>query len=467
MPIKRSSIRRKAPELQRWAAIWGVERVAAAKAEGAILVEGTVGTVVPALTAWRSGLDQDFQSTAEFTIPAGGVGNIDVEAVVAGAAGNAPVGVILSLVSPINGLVSQANVSTAIAGGADIETDASLRARLLARIQDPPRGGTSEDYEFWALSGHPDVTRAWARPLAGGLGTVTVYFMTDDAQDDGIPDAATVDTVGDYIEARRPVTADVTVAGPTAAPINFAIQNVRPMTQAVKDAVEAELQDLIRRETEPGGTLLVTHIREAISTSAGETDHVLLSPVANVVEQATEISTYGMTTFTDGEPERVWGACLRMVQTVGRDAYRDQLHALLPAGRAWPEEADSTLDALVRAMASRVADVDLSRREPAGGNSPEHHLRPAAGLGAGGGPAGPVFGAWLDYHGAARLAAGKACFQADAAPVGIYPDRASRSASRSRSMSTTRRAPMRLPGSTRRAASGGSSGGSPFRPRRT
>ena len=34
-----------------------------------------------------------------------------------------------------------------------------------------------------------------------------------------------------------------------------------------------------------------------------------------------------------------------MVQPVARDAYRDQLHALLPSGRAWPEETGTTLDA--------------------------------------------------------------------------------------------------------------------------
>ena len=49
-----------------------------------------------------------------------------------------------------------------------------------------------------------------------------------------------------------------------------------------------------------------------------------------------------------------------MVQSVNRDAYRDQIHALLPSGRAWPEESDTTLDALVRAMASQVAEVDRS-----------------------------------------------------------------------------------------------------------
>ena len=215
-----------AVELLRWAAIWGVDQVAAQQAEGAILVEGTVGTVVPAATLWRSGNAIDYQTDAEFTIPAAGSGNINVTAVVAAAAGNAPVGIILNLVNPIAGLGSQANVSTAIAGGADIEAIASVRARLLSRIQNPPRGGTSEDYEFWAESGHPDVTRAWARPLAGGLGTVTVYFMTDDATTDGIPNAATVTTVDDYIADRSPVTADVTVAGPVASALNISINNV-------------------------------------------------------------------------------------------------------------------------------------------------------------------------------------------------------------------------------------------------
>ena len=47
-----------------------------------------------------------------------------------------------------------------------------------------------------------------------------------------------------------------------------------------------------------------------------------------------------------------------MVQSVSRDAYRDQVHALLPPGRAWPEEANTTLDSLVRAIAAQVAETD-------------------------------------------------------------------------------------------------------------
>ena len=110
--------------------------------------------------------------------------------------------------------------------------------------------------------------------------------------------AATVSTVDDYIQARRPVTADVTVQAPTASALSFQIQNLMPMTQEVQDAVTAELRDLIRRESQPGGTILVSHIREAISTAAGETDHVLISPVANVTVNTTQITTMGDVTFT-------------------------------------------------------------------------------------------------------------------------------------------------------------------------
>ena len=286
------------PELLRWAAIWGVTPTAATRATGTITVTGTSGTLIAAGTIWRSGLTIDYRSTANVAIPVAGTLDVDIEAVVAGAAGNAAAGVSVSLVSPIAGAVSQATVATALTGGADIEATDSVRRRLLQRIQNPPRGGTSEDYVFWSRSASADVTRAWSRALAGGLGTITVYFMTDDATANGIPTAAIVTIVDDYIADRSPVTADVTVAAPTPAALAFSINNLTPMTQAVQDAVEAELADLIRRESEPGGTLLVSHIRESISTAAGETDHDLTSPTADVTVQATQITTLGTVTFT-------------------------------------------------------------------------------------------------------------------------------------------------------------------------
>ena len=204
----------------------------------------------------------------------------------------------MSLVSPIAGVASTATVSTKLEGGADLETDDSLRTRLLDRLRTPPRGGTREDYSFWAKGASSAVTRAWARANSPGLGQVRVYFMTDDATANGIPETASVTTVQDYINARRPVTADVTVSAPTAVALDFQIEDLTPTSAEVRAAVEAELADLIRRETEPGGTLLVSHIREAISTAMGETDHTLRSPTNDVTVGAAEITTLGTVTFT-------------------------------------------------------------------------------------------------------------------------------------------------------------------------
>ena len=285
------------PELLEQAAEYGIRPIAAVRATGEIAVTGTAATVIAAATVWRSGAPEDYRSTAEATIGAGGTVDVAVEAVEPGADGNAVAGTKLSLVSPIAGVVSAATAGE-LGGGADIESTDSVRERLAARKQNPPQGGTSPDYEQWAKAAHADVTRRWSRPLAGGLGTVTVYFMTDDATADGIPSAAVVATVQAYIDARRPVTADVTVEAPTAVEFDVTINNVAPMTQAVQDAVTAEIADLVLRASEPGGTILVSHLREAISTAAGETDHVLVSPVADVVVSADEISVEGAVTFT-------------------------------------------------------------------------------------------------------------------------------------------------------------------------
>ena len=133
-----------------------------------------------------------------------------------------------------------------------------------------------------------------------GLGTVTVRFVRDD---DGtgsaiIPAAAEVVAVQAHIDALRPVTAQVTVVAPTAVPLNFQIQGLTPNNATVQAAVQAELQDLLLREAVPGGTILLSHIRAAISAAAGETDYVLLSPSANVTNTTGNMSTMGTITWS-------------------------------------------------------------------------------------------------------------------------------------------------------------------------
>ena len=102
--------------------------------------------------------------------------------------------------------------------------------------------------------------------------------------------------VQDYIDERRPVTAQVTVLAPVAVPLALTIA-LTPDTTAVRAAVTAELQDLLRRDAKPGGTILISRIREAISVSAGEQNHVLTVPSVDVTHAAGEMPTLGTITW--------------------------------------------------------------------------------------------------------------------------------------------------------------------------
>ncbi len=280
--------------MERWASIWGVTRKTASFAAGPLALTGTTGAVVPAGTVLQAATGQEFETDAEVTLAAG-TATAQVTALSAGQAGNLVASTKLNLISPIAGVNAQATVASGgLVGGADTETDDALRARLLARIQAPPHGGAKADYIVWALE-VAGVTRAWVYPGELGLGTVTVRFVRDDDASI-IPDAAEVTAVQAHLDTLRPVTAGLTVAAPIAVPLNLTIQ-LTPNTSTVQAAVLAEIKDLLRREAEPGGTILISHIREAISLAAGETNHVLTVPSADVTHTAGQIATLGTITW--------------------------------------------------------------------------------------------------------------------------------------------------------------------------
>ena len=279
--------------LDRHASLWGVARKPAAVAVGTVTFTGLSGASVPEGAVLQALDGAQYTTTAAVTLVAS-TGTAAVVAVVPGAAGNRTAGQTLTLATPILS-VQSGGVASALTGGADTEADDALLARLLDRIQRPPHGGASFDYVRWALE-VPGVTRAWCYPLELGAGTVTVRFMRDDDATTAIPEPAEVAAVQAYIDSLRPVTAQVTVVAPVAAPLALTIA-VTPNTQAVRDAVTAELQDLITREAEPGGTLLLSRIRAAVSAAAGESNNTVASPTADVTRTLGQITTLGAITW--------------------------------------------------------------------------------------------------------------------------------------------------------------------------
>ncbi len=298
-----------AEALARWASIWGIQRKEATFAEFNITITGVEGGVVPISTIYQRGDSVQYHLDAEIIIPVSGtiIGKLIAED--SGENSNYDIGEIVSLVSPIANIDSEATVESIIIDAEDTEEDSSLRARLITRLQLPPLGGSANDYIQWCLE-VPGVTRAWVLPLNSGPGTVGVSFV-EDGEDPIIPSPAKVSEVDDYIQERKPVTALVTVFAPVAAPMDLTIK-IKPNTTEVQDNIIKELEDLVERDAALAGayktpsethdgSILLSKINQAVSIAVGLEDHEITiingAAPANVVPSDGELITLGANTW--------------------------------------------------------------------------------------------------------------------------------------------------------------------------
>ena len=281
--------------LDQWGVHWGITRKQATLATGTVTVTGTNGATIPTGTELRT-TDTGivYETTASVTI-AGGTATLPVEATEYGDAGNLVAGVSLGFVSPVAGIASRATV-VAIDGGADIEGNTAYRKRILARIHQAPHGGSAQDYVTWALE-VPGVTRAWVYPNEAGSGTVVVRFMMDESYPNGVPLSGDVADVLAYIEARRPITAEVFVYAPVPAAINVTVTALTPDNPEVRASATAELREMIKREGSPGGALYQSWFWEAVSQATGCRHHIITTPAANVATASGQIPVLGTVTF--------------------------------------------------------------------------------------------------------------------------------------------------------------------------
>lgn len=281
--------------LDRHARIWKVQRKAAVAAKGTVTIPGAEGAVL------LKGTELQRVDGALYTVDAdvtatGGAALATITASAAGETGNTVAGVALTLTAPVTAMESTATIGVAgLTGGVDEEIDESLRARLLTRIQSPPHGGKPLDYEGWALE-VAGITRAWVYPRHMGAGTVGVAIVADDADDGPLPSPALVSVAQEYIDSMRPATAEAFVFAPAPLVVDITMA-LTPDTSATRAAVQAELGDLFAREAIPGGTILLSHLREAVSVSSGEVDNVITTPTSDIVASGILFPVLGIVTF--------------------------------------------------------------------------------------------------------------------------------------------------------------------------
>ncbi len=277
-----------------WFAVFGLEQKQAVAWRGTVTFTGSDGTTIPAATVVQRGDGVLYTTDADVTI-ASGTATAAVTASVADAASDNADAQPLALGSPIVGVDPDCLVASTTQSGGDVETVDQAKVRLSLQLKTPPSGGGPGDYVRWALA-TPGVTRAWEFANLEGPNTVSVAFVRDGdgTGSDIVPDSGERATVLAYLEARAPITVQTYVVTLAAVPLDLTLASLTPDNADVRAAIVESVTDLLEREGAPGGTILLSQINEAISAAAGEVDHVLTSPSADVTYTTAEVPVFGV-----------------------------------------------------------------------------------------------------------------------------------------------------------------------------
>jgi uncharacterized phage protein gp47/JayE len=302
--------------------VYGMAPTGATPAAGSFVFNGQAGIPIPAGTRLSpdTAITADstiYETQANVTLAGSGTATatVPIEALTGGAGTNLDAGTPLTMLTAIAGVLPSGVVASGgLTGGTDAEdVETAFRARVLARIQEPPQGGDAADYWQWAKT-LPQATRVWVFPLNRGAGTVDVTFVCD-ARTNIIPLSGDISAMQAVIDAKRPVTADSQAFALTLDPIAVTLQNLTAATgyslAQAKANAQSALAALFATTTpgnapfgdgiadgQTGGTLLLEKISAAIDAAAGIAGFDMIAPSADVVSAPGHIAELGAVTFT-------------------------------------------------------------------------------------------------------------------------------------------------------------------------
>ena len=227
---------------------------------------------------------------------------VPVQAKVAGANSNVPLGAISRLVDEPAGIEEVTNEEST-AGGADEETDDEYRARM----QDSFIFGTTQSkttvtgYQQTALSVSGVATASVVNPNSGPNRNLFYIYITSTETNTGLPSPTLIATVQATVNSddNRSPNDFITVLSPTPISVNATIQILTYDTDydpvEVKAAVTSNIQDYIN-QLSSGEDVLVVGVANAVHDTAGVVDFNVIAPVTNISIANTEKAISGTIT---------------------------------------------------------------------------------------------------------------------------------------------------------------------------
>lgn len=225
-------------DLDSWVADFGVTRLPAVPATGTVTFSRFTTTqqvVVPiGATVQTSDGTQQFTVTIDTTNPAynaglggyviaAGVGNVTapVQAVTAGAAGNAVAGSVTVIAGAIAGVDTVTNTA-AFVNGADAESDAALRTRFIAYVASLSKATKNAViYAVTSIKQGMVCALVENQTYAGATQYGYFYVVVDDGT--GSPPSTLLSSVANAIDAVRPVCSTFGVFAPVVVNASVAM----------------------------------------------------------------------------------------------------------------------------------------------------------------------------------------------------------------------------------------------------
>jgi uncharacterized phage protein gp47/JayE len=238
----------------------------------------------------------------------------------AGTIGNLDPGDILSFANPLDNVARDAVVDSQAVTGADAETEAAYRQRIIDRVQARPQGGAYSDYRVWAKT-VPGIVSVYPY-TSPSPGEVDVYVEATEASSgdpDGIPTGAQITAVFDAIQldtgglaSRRPVGAAVNVYGITRLAFDVEVTGLSidaSLEAEVKAAISSGIDEYLRTR-EPyiiGLSVLPRRDRVTVAAVGGIVNGIVEVAGGTVVSVALELGAIPIAGYTLGDGEKAKG----------------------------------------------------------------------------------------------------------------------------------------------------------------